>query len=82
MKRNFSEDLDCNIPKLSQPEEAFACKNVHCKKESHRNDIETYTENLIEAINHSAKNELAFTGGAKKEKKNVVPGWDEFVKPY
>ena len=59
------------------------CSDIHCT--NHLADIEEYTINILEAIEESAKGELASKGGGAKNKKGSkisIAGWTEFIKPY
>ena len=59
------------------------CGDVHCT--NHTAEIEEYTINILEAIEESAEDKLAFKGGGVKNKKGgkiSIAGWAEFVKPF
>ena len=65
----YFETLDCRDPKFSD--------------EKHLDNLEIFTENLIQTINKSANDNLNTVGGKKKTtKKKVYPGWKETVSPY
>ena len=54
-----------------------------CCDDKHLDNLEILTENLIQAINKSAKDQLCTVGGKKKTtKKKLYPGWKEMVVPY
>ena len=59
----------------------ITCSDLHCKV--HAQDIEDYAIDILEAVEGAAKDCLATKGGRTcTSRKNTLPGWREFVKPY
>ena len=58
------------------------CDQVHCSV--HNENIETYTIEVLEAIETATENTLpkSVLAGTKVSGKKRTPGWSEFVKPY
>ena len=80
-KSAYKQQLAAQLLSLPVPECAV-CDQVHCP--DHKEDIETYTIEVLEAIENAAKNTLPIStiGESKSKRKKTTPGWSEFVKPY
>ena len=80
-KENYQDVLTDKLNSISIPL-SKACSNLQCK--THRDDIETYTLDVLEAVESAGQKCLPSTGGVGRTKSGSkkVPGQSEFVKPY
>ena len=63
--------------------ECFSCQDVLCQASTHREDIEEYTLNILEAMENAGNECLPKSGcGGTANKRPKIPGWSEHVKPY
>ena len=79
-KSYFQEILSTKLEQISAKPEQLLCMDIHCK--SHMECLESYTLDIIEAIEAAAKLALPQTGGSKTAKKIPIAGWTEYVKPF
>ena len=76
----YVEDLNQHLASLNIRFETLDCRDPKCSDEKHLDNLEIFTENLIQTINKSANDNLNTVGGKKKTtKKKVYPGWKEMV---
>ena len=79
-QNKYKTCLSEKLNKLILPDCA-SCQDIHCQE--HREEMEDYTVNIMEAIETAAKECLPLTGGSSKGKGgSAVAGWSEHVKPY
>ena len=76
----FHLNLDLKLRDLNIPE-CVNCRNVHCKDQKHIQQIDRYTKDVLNDVDHVI--EIV----ASKKRQNchsnkVVPGWSELVKPF
>ena len=82
-KEGFVKDLERGLAQLDTSSEAFDCRNINCENSEHTASLDIVTENILETINISAKNNLSTVGGKKKSSKTtLLPGWKEMVVPF
>ena len=84
-KEGFKSVLQGMLLNIAVP----ACSNCEdLKCTTHADEMEEYTMKVLEAVEHAGKECLPSTGcgggGGRggKAKRDIVPGWNEFVKPY
>ena len=62
----------------------ISCTNLHCS--DHSDQIDSYTLEVLEAIESAAKESLPAVGGGgqanSKRVPNRIPGWNDLVKPF
>ena len=58
------------------------CSDLHCS--AHTEELETYTMDVLEAVEKAAQECLPSSGGGGQNSKliNIIPGWTEYVKPF
>ena len=58
------------------------CSDMHCT--AHKDDITSYTIDVLEAVECAARSSLPTVGGSSTRSRSgkTVPGWNEFVQPY
>ena len=64
--------------------EAVGCRDVHCKDKNHRDDIDKYVKEILEAVNESGKESIPTPPSrqTKKVRRKKTVGWKELVEPY
>ena len=78
-KDKFEEVLDDKLSNISVPH-SVSCRNVHCM--AHTTGLEDYTMDIMEAVESAAVECLPVVGGDDKGTSFVVPGWNDYVKPF
>ena len=79
-KNNFKTDVTSKLNNIEEYD-CINCNDVHCNL--HKEKLEEYCMNVLEAVDCAAVNCLASSGGPRKgEKKRGICGWDQFVRPY
>ena len=84
-KKEFTKYLDDKLGEITVPECA-KCTNFQC--ETHDDDIEKYSSEVLEAIDAAAHVTLPLSGGGGAGGRRGggvnqnVPGWNEHVKPF
>ena len=77
-KTKYKETLTEKLNNVPVPA-AIQCRDVHCR--AHMEDLEEYTLAIMESVESAAVECLPLSGGGK-EKSLVIPGWNEYVKPF
>ena len=78
-KEMYKIHLATKLSRIPIPECAN-CQELHCF--GHSLDLEEYTLDVLDAIETSCQETLAFSGGCMPLTKKVIPGWSEYVRPY
>ena len=80
-KENYRNVLENSLKEMELPG-CVMCTNLHCSE--HTDQIEEYTLNVLKAVESSSllclPSSISTSDG--KPKKRVLPGWNEYVKPY
>ncbi len=76
----FQKELDKKLSKLRVPY-CIMCRDVHCKDTRHLEEVDTYTRNVLDAVD-SAITSIASTKRQNNSSVKIVPGWSELVKPF
>ena len=80
-KSNFTHEVENKLDKINIPACVTHCKDVKCKE--HSEELNSYCEDILEAIELSAKDQLPMTKPpGQKSCSHLTPGWNEFVKPF
>ena len=78
-KNNYKETVKTNLNRIRLPN-CLSCSNLHCQV--HDLEMEDYTLTVLEALENAGRDCLPKNGFGKNKKRNIIPGWTEFVKPY
>ena len=79
-KENYLENLRQKLKSISVPE-CINCLNYPCQE--HYEELETYTINVLEAVEAAGKETLPTIGGiSSRKKKDIIPGWTDHVGSY
>ena len=83
---NFRFVLDSKLSLIDVPYSVLHCRNVHCQRQDHRNDTDSFLISLLEALESAAFESLPTSLSAgefhSKFKRKPMPGWSESVKPF
>ena len=82
-KENFKSELANKLSMLELPN-CIQCFDFNCNVHSHSSEIEDYTINVLEAMESASRLCLPSfsTSNKGKPRKGILPGWNEYVKPY
>ena len=78
-KDNYAHLLNVKLDLLDLPD-ALCCNDLHCTIECHKNDINLYCNNIIDACVEVGK--VVFPVKQSSYNKHEIPGWKEHVEPY
>lgn len=79
-KQGFLNTLTELINNINVPNSVCACRNVKCEELSHREELDDYVINLLEAIEEATSRNIPHAAPGKKS--GHIPGWKEEVKPF
>ena len=82
---SYSQQLSDTLSQPLDPSPCLQCADPHCSQETHCNDIDKVTSNLLGAMTDSAWANLESTKGTtgdQSSRKFTIPGWNNLVKPY
>ena len=82
-KEFFVESANIKLHQIEIPNDAIECQNVHCKSESHRNDIDTFALEIMSSLENAANESLPMNNSSSSNipAKNIA-GWNDEIKPY
>ena len=80
-KENFKDILSNKLNNLNLPN-GHSCNDVHCNSSDHFEDIETYTLQIMEAMEEAGLESLPSSCSQGPQKRPKISGWNEYVKPY
>ena len=82
-KEQFKGLMEVKLSTLYTPLSVTDCKNIKCKDNIHKQDLDKYILELLEIVQQAAEASLPTpgTGQANPDKKSI-PGWSEAVKPH
>ena len=78
--KSYHDDLETRLNRLATPECAN-CRNIHCRDEKHKAQIDSYVVDLLEAIDTSI-NTVAGKKRNNRDNTKVMPGWNDIVQPF
>ena len=84
-KRNYSQHLSDSLSQPCNPSPALQCHNTQCDLQTHHQDIDICTRNLLGKMVDSAWTCLEATQGTTGDqgsRKFTIPGWNIQVKPF
>ena len=79
-KQNFLTELTALINNIEVPNNICNCRNIKCVEENHKEEIDDYVLNLLEAIEDATARNIPHTSPGKKT--NIIPGWKAEVQPF
>ena len=83
-KFKFKAAVTDTLANVEIPAAVIDCHNVNCTDPVHRENIDSYTIDIIRCLESSAEKCIPYTRpkvGQKSRKRKSVPGWVELVKP-
>ena len=86
-KIQYKVDLDTALRNLRQPASCLECSNIKCSSEDHREALDTYIVDILEAIETCTLRNIPYKNPSPNAKSSVsgrnrVPGWREHVEPF
>lgn len=79
-KVTYQESLDVYLDNLNQPEQCNMCETLCC--DLHTDSVEEFAMGICQAVDTAAKECLPTSGGGGRRSGRVIPGWNEYVKPF
>ena len=79
-KESFITELSESVHNIHVPNSICRCRNVKCSVEDHKEELDDYIINLLEAIEDATARNIPHTSPGKKP--HGIPGWTEEVKPF
>ena len=76
----FQKELDNKLGKQRVPN-CITCRDVHCKDSHHVEEVDTYTKNVLDAVDSAITTTACYKRQVNRSAK-IVPGWSELVKPF
>lgn len=75
----FHNDLEARLAGIRRPK-CVDCRDPNCVEEGHRQQINSYTEEVLRAIDTSI---TCIAGSKRSNRKNakIIPGWNDIVQP-
>ena len=83
-KLEYKSLLEERLAMLTTPESVINCGDVHCRDSQHKEDLDKYTIEVLEAVQSVAEESLPVPASSNKDgrKISIRPGWLGEVKPY
>ena len=84
-KASYSQHLSDILSQLPDQSPCQLCTNLHCDQDSHFQEIDSLTSDLLGSVAESAWENLEATQGTtgdQSSRKFTIPGWNDMVKPY
>ena len=78
----YKTHLAERLSRISTPESALSCSDVHCKNSKHKEDLDNYTLEVLETVQAVAEEILPIPSSGNKVGKSIRPGWLDQVKPH
>jgi len=67
------------LSSLKLPQAAINCKDIFCNNEHHKKEIESFYQDIIEALLSSSNDCISLNAGIRKPSQ-ILPGWNRMVK--
>ena len=83
-KDEYFDRLTSGLEQLEIPVQTIHCRDVHCKDENHRKNLDLLMSNALSLVEDAAKKYLGKQGKMKKDpekQKQKLPDWKEDVCP-
>ena len=82
-KECFPTELGVKLSQILVPICVTTCKDVHCRNQTHCDEIDNFARNILSCIESAAFETLPIVKqGQSKKEKNIHAGWSEEVKPF
>ena len=86
-KFRYKCDLNIALQEIKPEESCLQCVDLNCSKLDHKEALDDYIIQILEAIETCTKNNIPYRNPTSKIKGaasiiNHVPGWNEHVKPF
>ncbi len=81
-RAKFVSSLTNRLENLTPPRSLEECNDVHCKHQSHPEEIDEFLTLVLESITLSGKESLQSKQILKTKSKSKVPFWQENIQPY
>ena len=79
-RSTYQNTLDDLLNVVQRPDLCEECVTLQCQL--HTEYIDQYATDICEAIDLAARDSLPAVGGGAARAGGVIPGWNEYVKPY
>ena len=77
----FYEELTKKLERISIPCHATQCKDVHCDKSDHREELDNFMAEILGVVEQTAEETLSNHGNHNKKQKRRLPDWKDEVDP-
>lgn len=84
-KLEYNDVLFQRLLSLNIPEEAVNCRDVKCSNPDHKNEVDEYVKEILEAVSESGKDTIPSSPsseGNDNSKRKKTAGWKDFVEPF
>ena len=81
-KSEYKSELTEQLSRIYTPVSALSCQDVHCKDPKHKEDLDSYTLEVLEIVQSVAENTLPTPAATSKANRSIRPGWLSEVKPF
>lgn len=78
---NYQSDLRQYLADIDVPEGCLQCSHVNCRSSTHREQIDVYAYDIMEAISLAVGNNIPFSN-SRPDIRPTIPGWTQYVKPF
>ena len=78
---NYRTELKSELDDVTITE-GLKCNDINCTDPQHHVDMENFYSLLTDLIDSSVKNNIPMSDPSKIVKNNVVPGWNDQVRPF
>ena len=78
---DFKHDLQHNLSLINKSINSLHCRDVHCVHPDHKQQIDLYANDLMEAISNSVNDNIPFSNPSSNSK-SPIPGWNPYIKPF
>ena len=73
LRQEFNDSLN----NIMAPIPALECRNVHCKDDQHKIDLDVYGNKILDALQSAVDNNIPHAGSFLKS----TPGWSDYINP-
>ena len=77
----FKFDLRHNLSVINSEHNHLHCRDVQCADTSHREQIDMYAHDVMEAISQSVNAKIPLSN-PRSDYRPPIPGWNQYVKPF
>ena len=85
-KTKYKVELNAALEDIQLSEDCLNCRDLKCSNDNHRESLDQYILDIIEAIETTTKNNIPYQNVKnqpqyKASKRKHIPGWKEHVQP-